>query len=83
MVASDRAELVAVAADEALQDVGPADAPAPLTVSPGFVKAVHPDSGIDVVYVPGEALPAWVVAALGTATYDPDSGVITLGGGAS
>ena len=35
----------------------------PLSVgrtSPVYVPAVHPDTGVDVVFVPGELLPEWV-----------------------
>ncbi|MEQ4518501.1 hypothetical protein ABLI39_03945 [Pseudarthrobacter sp. B907] len=31
-------------------------------ISAGFLHTVHPDTGNDVVFVPGEALPDWAVA---------------------
>lgn len=29
-------------------------------VSPGYLHVVNPETGLEVVFVPGEALPAWV-----------------------
>ncbi|MEF3405286.1 hypothetical protein [Agromyces sp. CCNWLW203] len=29
-------------------------------VAADYVHTVHPDTGLDVVFVPGETLPAWV-----------------------
>lgn len=29
-----------------------------------YIRTVHPETGLDVVYVPGEALPRWLVEKL-------------------
>lgn len=69
------------AADEAAQDrprVG-ASAPPAGTVAPGYVRAVHPEHGEPVVFVPGEMLPAWAAEALEAGrTQTGDDGVTTL-----
>lgn len=53
-------------------------------VAPSYVYAVHPDTGDEVVFVPGELLPDWAVgAADGEGTYERgDDGVlrVRLGG---
>ncbi|WP_438353702.1 hypothetical protein [Microbacterium sp. CJ88] len=28
-----------------------------------YINAVHPDTGVDVVFIPGEAIPTWAVPA--------------------
>ncbi|MGQ0465500.1 MAG: hypothetical protein ACT4QG_09285 [Sporichthyaceae bacterium] len=74
-----RVEAEAVEADRRAQEVGPG-----LTTNPSarvartYVRATSPD-GVDVVFVPGEALPAWVLAAMTGARVDAD-GVVTVRG---
>ncbi len=46
-------------ADEAAQERAASDARTG-RVSPGFVHATHPDTGVAVVFLPGELLPSWV-----------------------
>lgn len=36
--------------------------PAPAVLARDYVHAKHPDTGADVVFVPGEALPDWATA---------------------
>ena len=42
----------------------PADPPKVGMQSPGYIRAVHPEHGEDVVFVPGELLPQWAADAL-------------------
>ena len=39
------------------------EAQAPPVTADDYVHAVHPDTGLDVVFVPGETLPDWVAPA--------------------
>lgn len=48
--------------DESKQERGPATVKVGRTART-FVHAVHPDTGIDVVFLPGELLPEWVKLA--------------------
>ena len=51
-------------------------------IAPGFVRAVHPDHGEPVTFVPGELLPPWAAALLrgGQGRFDADAGVFILDG---
>ncbi|HEY9358740.1 MAG TPA: hypothetical protein VIQ52_20750 [Arthrobacter sp.] len=53
----DEAEAVAVPERGGLTTGGGAD-----RISQGYLHTVHPDTGNEVVFVPGEALPDWAVA---------------------
>jgi hypothetical protein len=46
-------------ADLKAQERGPANAKVGRT-SRGYINATHPDTGLDVVFLPGELLPDWV-----------------------
>lgn len=56
---SEAAEARATAADEAVQEQGDGTIRPPRTATT-YVQAVHPDTGLAVTFVPGEALPEWV-----------------------
>lgn len=56
---SQRAEEKAYDADLAAQEAG-SDRVLPPRIARGYVHTTHPDTGLVVVFVPGEALPAWV-----------------------
>lgn len=60
-IAEDKALEASVKADAKAQERGPAKVKTP-KVARDFVHAVHPETGLDVVFVPGEALPTWVTA---------------------
>ncbi len=79
-LADDR-EQAALAAELAAAEGAGAIAPNLGTLSPGFMRAVHPEHGEPVTFCPGEMLPAWAAAALhaGTGHYDAGSGVFVLG----
>lgn len=47
--------------ETAATEAGPTPDVQPPRLARGYVPAVHPDTGLDVVFVPGEALPAWAV----------------------
>jgi hypothetical protein len=49
----------AAEADRRAQERGSANAKVGRT-SRGFINAKHPDTGLDVVFLPGELLPDWV-----------------------
>lgn len=51
------------AADEATQERGDRTALTHVQ-APTYLRATHPEHGEPVTFVPGEALPAWVVDAL-------------------
>jgi hypothetical protein len=53
-----------IAADEAAQEKGHGPAPRVHTLAPAYIRAVHGDTGIAVVFVPGEALPDLVATRL-------------------
>lgn len=46
--------------------------------SPGFIRAVHPEHGEPVVFVPGEMLPAWAAEALAAGHGRLEDGHIVL-----
>jgi hypothetical protein len=46
-------------ADAATQERGPLDVRASI-VAPYLLHRVHPETGLDVVFIPGELLPGWV-----------------------
>jgi len=76
-VSEDRQEAKARAADVALQErVVDDPPPAVPRVSPGYVRARHPGHGEQVVFVPGELLPDWVVELMttGSPQLDPLTG---------
>jgi len=52
-------ELRIARADAAAQERGPHDAHV-LTVAPYLLHRVHPETGLDVVFIAGEMLPVWV-----------------------
>ncbi|MGS2616042.1 hypothetical protein ACVCAH_16190 [Micromonospora sp. LZ34] len=56
------------------------DAPRHRGTAAAYVRAVHPDTGQPVTYVPGEALPEWVSDVLesGKASYDLATKASTL-----
>lgn len=56
-------EARAAAEDSAVQELGPNDSHLHVQ-SPAYLYAVHPDTGLDITFVPGEALPAWAAAGL-------------------
>ncbi|MEZ0580396.1 hypothetical protein [Nocardioides sp. MH1] len=56
---SEVAEALAAAADERTQEKG-APVVRPARLARGYIQTVHPDTGLAVTFVPGEALPAWV-----------------------
>ena len=45
--------------NEPSQELG--DAPAFPEICQDYLHVVHPDTGLDVVFIPGEALPDWLV----------------------
>lgn len=49
----------AAEADRRAQERGPSNAKVG-RISRGFINAKHPDTGLDVVFLPGELLPDWV-----------------------
>ena len=55
-----RAEEQAVEADERAQERAGARSPKPPRIARDYVRAKHPDTGLQVVFLPGELLPAWV-----------------------
>jgi hypothetical protein len=57
--AADLRDAAAVDADMVAQESGPNEAAVP-KVSPVMLHRTHPDTGLDVVFVPGELLPDWV-----------------------
>ena len=58
---ADRADQAAQDRDEVAQDRARVKAPTPPRIAPvGYTKAKHPDTGLEVVFVAGEALPDWV-----------------------
>jgi hypothetical protein len=68
-------EARARAADEAAQERTGAAPGAAGALSPGRVAVaagMHPDHGEPVMFLPGELLPAWAVAALVAQRPDPD-----------
>lgn len=69
--AATRGETRAQAADLAAQERADVAAPPTPVTSTRWVRAVHPDHGEAVVYVPGETLPAWVAQGLPDAATDP------------
>ena len=50
---------MAAKADRATQERGPYDARVP-KVAPHLLHRVHPETGLDVVFIVGELLPDWV-----------------------
>lgn len=52
-------EAKAAQADASAQERGPLDAGVP-KVAPYLLHRVHPETGLDVVFIPGELLPDWV-----------------------
>ncbi|WP_436526999.1 hypothetical protein [Actinoplanes sp. HUAS TT8] len=73
-----RAEAEGIAADMRAQERGDSTTRTVRT-SPTYVRATSP-SGDAVVYVPGEALPEWVVAKLdaGRGRIDAETGAVIL-----
>lgn len=61
-----------VAADLAAQELGPNDGRVHV-LSPAYVHAVNPDTALEVVFLPGEALPAWAVDGLAAAEVVSDN----------
>jgi len=55
----DRYEAEALAVDE--RGAGLTTGGGAERISLGYLHTVHPDTGLEVVFVPGEALPAWAV----------------------
>lgn len=52
-------ERAAALADQRAQERAASNARVGRTAR-GYVNATHPDTGLDVVFLPGELLPAWV-----------------------
>jgi hypothetical protein len=73
---ADLEDAKANARDEAAQERGPAMVPARPRVAPHYLRGVSPE-GVEVVFVPGEALPEWASAKLHGARVGED-GVVTL-----
>lgn len=77
---AEREERRRIAEDLAAQELGP-----PLVnrqrCATAYIRATRPD-GVPVTFVPGEALPEWVVRQLdsGRATFDEKTGAWTLAG---
>jgi hypothetical protein len=73
-----RHEAEAIAADMRAQERGDSTTRTVRT-SPTYIRATNPD-GEPVVYVPGEALPSWVVAKLdaGRGRIDAETGAVVL-----
>lgn len=67
-------------ADRAAMERGGATAPSTGTPAPDYVRGVHPDTGIEVTFVPGELLPDWAAAALaeGRSVYDYETRLWTI-----
>lgn len=55
---SAAAEQQAIEADERAQERGPVRVKAP-RVATGYVHVTNPETGVDVVFVPGERVPDW------------------------
>ncbi|RKO24501.1 hypothetical protein D7Z96_08710 [Pseudarthrobacter phenanthrenivorans] len=66
--ASDREELRILGFDEDEADevvpsqAAPSRVVSPARISTGYLNTTHPDTGLDVVFVPGEQLPEWAYA---------------------
>lgn len=60
MTRQTRAEAAAQAADYRHQEQGPADAPRQRTATT-YLHCTHPETGLQVVFIPGEAIPEWAV----------------------
>lgn len=73
-----RAEAESIAADMRAQERGESSVRTVRT-TPTYVRATNPD-GEPVVFVPGEALPSWVVAKLdaGKGRIDSETGAVIL-----
>jgi len=69
-----------MAEDQAAQERGGAHPePRRQVLAENYVHAVHPDHGEAVVYVPGQALPDWVVDAMDAGRFHRDRhGTVTL-----
>lgn len=46
--------------------------------SPGYIRAVHPEHGEPVVFVPGELLPDWAAEALAAGQGRVEDGYVVL-----
>lgn len=62
---SPRAEAKALEDDLAAQELGSSRV-LPPRLARSYVQAVHPETGLAVVFVPGEALPPWAKEGAGT-----------------
>jgi hypothetical protein len=61
-----------IADDMAAQELGPSnDVPRLPLAAPSYIRAVHPEQGDEVTFVPGEALPDWVRDVLPAGKPDP------------
>jgi hypothetical protein len=81
---ADQPELVSddvadqIARVTAGQERGPGDDAGRQVLADDYVHAVHPEHGEPVVYVPGQALPAWVVEELNAGRFTRDRDGVTL-----
>lgn len=57
----DRDEAEAVSVPESVPSAGLSTGGGAERISQGFLHVTHPDTGLEVVFVPGEALPDWAI----------------------
>lgn len=69
---SDRGEQRALAADLSAQEGRATEPRHRPVVATDYLHTAHPDTGVPVVFVPGEALPAWAAAQVEPVDLDPE-----------
>lgn len=62
-----------------LPQLAPARVPSPARICTDFLTTTHPDTGLDVVFVPGEQLPEWAYAAQKARQSAPVGETLTIG----
>lgn len=58
--------------------LAPARVPSPARICTDYLTTTHPDTGLEVVFVPGEQLPEWAYAAQKARQAAPEGDTLTI-----